>query len=83
MLRFDDWMLVNDERAEVMAGQHRIEALREYVRQTRGNTRDLWWVCEFYDKGEQKMIGNALLYNMAGMQMAHNSIRRAPSPYRY
>lgn len=52
MLRFDDWMVVNDEKAEVMAGQHRIEALREYVKQTKGDAKDLWWVCEFYNKGE-------------------------------
>lgn len=34
-----------------MAGQHRIEALKDYVKQTHSDSSDLWWICEFYDKG--------------------------------
>ncbi|KAF6813984.1 hypothetical protein CMUS01_12731 [Colletotrichum musicola] len=34
-----------------MAGQHRIEALREYVKETRALDLELWWTCELYDKG--------------------------------
>lgn len=49
---FDNWMDVNDEKPEVLAGQHRIEALRQYVRKSDGDVKDLWWVCEFYDKGK-------------------------------
>jgi hypothetical protein len=51
VLSFRHWADINDERPEVMAGQHRIEALRNYVKQTGSDTDDLWWVCEFYDKG--------------------------------
>ncbi|KAF4417011.1 hypothetical protein CFRS1_v016120, partial [Colletotrichum fructicola] len=36
--------------AEVMAGQHRIQALREYVKETGAPGSNLWWVCELYDK---------------------------------
>jgi hypothetical protein len=49
---FDNWMDVNDEKPEVLAGQHRIEALRQYVKKSDGDVKDLWWVCEFYDKGK-------------------------------
>jgi hypothetical protein len=42
---------MNNEKPEVMAGQHRIEALRVYVKYTSYKPEDLWWVCEFYDKG--------------------------------
>jgi hypothetical protein len=34
-----------------MTGQHRIEALRDYVKQTSSGSDDLWWTCEFYNKG--------------------------------
>ncbi|KAM0541484.1 hypothetical protein ACHAPJ_013219 [Fusarium lateritium] len=48
---FRHWADVNDERPELMAGQHRIEALRDYVKQTHSAPCELWWICEFYDKG--------------------------------
>lgn len=51
VLSFRHWADVNDEKPELMAGQHRIEALRDYVKQTGSGSDDLWWVCEFYDKG--------------------------------
>lgn len=51
MLRFDDWVLDNDERAGVMAGQHWIEIVCEYVTRIRGSARDLYYVCRFYNKG--------------------------------
>ncbi|PNP44445.1 hypothetical protein TGAMA5MH_03791 [Trichoderma gamsii] len=47
---FSNWNEVNNEKPEVLAGQHRIEALREYVEQTDSDAGDLWWICEFYDK---------------------------------
>ncbi|KAH7173113.1 hypothetical protein DER46DRAFT_623670 [Fusarium sp. MPI-SDFR-AT-0072] len=37
-------------RPELMAGQHRIEALKDYVKQTHSDSNDLWWICEFYNK---------------------------------
>jgi hypothetical protein len=51
VLSFKHWAGVNDEKPEVMAGQHRIEALRDYVKQTGSGSDDLWWTCEFYNKG--------------------------------
>lgn len=51
MLSFRNWADFNDERPELMAGQHRIEALRDYVKQTNSDSSDLWWICEFYNKG--------------------------------
>ncbi|KAL7939928.1 hypothetical protein V8C42DRAFT_158414 [Trichoderma barbatum] len=57
---FNNWNEVNSEKPEVLAGQHRIEALREYVKQTDSDAGDLWWICEFYDKGRPKHIYNTL-----------------------
>lgn len=52
VLSFDVWLSVNcGEKVEVMAGQHRIEALREYVEQIGADAKELWWVCNFYDRG--------------------------------
>ncbi|RSL53423.1 hypothetical protein CEP54_010432 [Fusarium duplospermum] len=33
-----------------MAGQHRIEALREYAKQTGADINELWWTCIIYDR---------------------------------
>ena len=46
---FSDWMSINEEKVEVMAGQHRIRALEEFVKQT--GEEELWWPCQFYDQG--------------------------------
>ncbi|KAM0361982.1 hypothetical protein ACHAO7_011539 [Fusarium culmorum] len=51
VLSFRNWADFIDERPELMAGQHRIEALKDYVKQTHSDPNDLWWICEFYDKG--------------------------------
>lgn len=50
---FLDWASVNTagDRVEVMAGQHRIHALRAYVARTGSPDTELWWTCELYDKG--------------------------------
>jgi hypothetical protein len=49
---FQDWLLVNPgKQVEVMAGQHRIAALEEYVRRTGAPEDELWWTCVVYDKG--------------------------------
>ncbi|KAJ9413916.1 hypothetical protein QL093DRAFT_2569888 [Fusarium oxysporum] len=50
VLSFRNWADFIDERPELMAGQHRIEALKDYVKQTHSDSSDLWWICEFYDK---------------------------------
>lgn len=78
---FDNWKDINDEKPEVIAGQHRIEALQQYVRQTDGDVRDLLWVCEFYDKGklEYKSKLFLLLHIRHGcLSIANQSGRQAP-----
>lgn len=53
VLSFEDWPIINpNEKAEVMAGQHRIEAMREYVKQTGADSKELWWTCIVYDRGK-------------------------------
>lgn len=50
---FEDWPIVNSgEEVEVMAGQHRMAALRQYARQTGIGTGQLWWTCYIYEAGE-------------------------------
>lgn len=51
VLSFKNWAEVNDKRPEVMAGQHRIEALQEYAKRTGADPDEQTWVCEIYDKG--------------------------------
>ncbi|GKU10606.1 unnamed protein product, partial [Fusarium langsethiae] len=50
VLSFKHWADITDEKPELMAGQHRVEALRSYVNQTASSSDDLWWICEFYDR---------------------------------
>ena len=50
---FEDWLKINDEKLEIIAGQHRIAALREYVRRTKSPENELWWTCKIYDRGEK------------------------------
>lgn len=47
---FLDWAAVNEGTVEVMAGQHRIKALRDYIGETGTPPTELWWTCELYDK---------------------------------
>jgi hypothetical protein len=60
---FDNWMDVNDEKPELLAGQHQSKALRQYIkkRDGDGDIKDLWWVCEFYDKGKLECCFRAAL----------------------
>ncbi|KAF4883690.1 hypothetical protein CGCF415_v015725 [Colletotrichum fructicola] len=44
------WADVNGTKVEVMAGQHRLHALREYIKATGAVESDAWWTCELYDK---------------------------------
>ena len=38
----------------MMDGQHRIKALEAYVEKAKGGPEELWWECEFYDKGRPR-----------------------------
>lgn len=57
---FGDWISVNGNRAEIMAGQHRVEALKLYLRRMSSShpgaqafeKDQSWWICDIYDKGE-------------------------------
>jgi len=58
-LAFHDWEAVNRCRAEIMGGQHRVEALRVFLARISKRaamsavaTEQAWWVCEIYDQGE-------------------------------
>lgn len=56
---FQDWMSVNGCKAEIMVGQHRVEAaktflcpkseLQESKEDPKGGPH--WWLCDIYDKG--------------------------------
>ncbi|KFA71015.1 hypothetical protein S40288_10412, partial [Stachybotrys chartarum IBT 40288] len=47
---FTNWMMVNGGRqVEIIAGQHRKEALRKYVERARLGEEELWWPCKIYD----------------------------------
>jgi hypothetical protein len=52
LLSFQDWMHVIGVKAELMAGNHRVEALKEHLRQV-GNEQqeERWWACDLYDRG--------------------------------
>lgn len=48
---FDDWMREIRHRVELVDGQHRIEALKEYVSKTGAGKEELYWHCNLYDRG--------------------------------
>ncbi|KAG6018926.1 hypothetical protein E4U40_007617 [Claviceps sp. LM458 group G5] len=45
------WSEAISSPIEVLAGQHRIAALRDYVTETESDPAELWWTCELYDRG--------------------------------
>ncbi|KAG6095205.1 hypothetical protein E4U31_005985, partial [Claviceps sp. LM219 group G6] len=48
---FTIWPDVNGpEQVELLAGQHRIRALEEWVKEADLGEGELWWPCKFYDK---------------------------------
>ncbi|KAG6093246.1 hypothetical protein E4U31_006857 [Claviceps sp. LM219 group G6] len=50
---FTTWPDVNGrERLELLAGQHRIRALEEWVEDAKLGEEELWWPCKFYDRGQ-------------------------------
>ncbi|KFY91984.1 hypothetical protein V498_05204 [Pseudogymnoascus sp. VKM F-4517 (FW-2822)] len=46
---FDEWMRVTGNQAEVMAGQHRMEALRLSPDGAPAAGNQAWWTCRVYD----------------------------------
>ncbi|KAG6169583.1 hypothetical protein E4U11_003630 [Claviceps purpurea] len=48
---FTIWPDVNGrEQLELLAGQHRVRALEEWVKEADLGEEELWWPCKFYDK---------------------------------
>ncbi|KAL6405716.1 hypothetical protein AUP68_10853 [Ilyonectria robusta] len=52
ILCFNDWHTVNQTQVEIMAGQHRVEALKAYMLETKSEAKEGWWICEIYDQVE-------------------------------
>ena len=48
---FLHWGEIHQGKVEVMAGQHRIQALCNYVKEAKLPESELWWICELYDRG--------------------------------
>jgi hypothetical protein len=48
---FMDWKRVNDRDAELMAGNHRVQALEEYLKPLENAEHERWWICDIYDRG--------------------------------
>lgn len=48
---FEDWSSVVGEKAELVAGNHRVEALKEYLRCSGASQAERWWMCNIYDRG--------------------------------
>lgn len=48
---FEGWVSVIGEKAELIAGHHRVEAFKEYLQLRQLAEEERWWVCSIYDKG--------------------------------
>lgn len=50
---FKDWMAVNGREAEIMVGQHRVEAAKAFLQklEEERNEGPHWWICDIYEKG--------------------------------
>lgn len=49
---FHDWEIVIGAKAELATGNHRVEALKEYMEKMKLGEGEGWWICDVYDKGE-------------------------------
>jgi len=48
---FEGWESIIGEKAELIAGHHRVEAFKEYLRFRELLEEERWWVCSIYNKG--------------------------------
>jgi hypothetical protein len=51
---FTDWAEVNPSQAELMAGAHRVKALKAFLKsqgEEEADQSERWWICVIYDKG--------------------------------
>jgi hypothetical protein len=60
---FEDWNTLNGTKIELITGQHRIEALKEYVRHFELDGDQLWWICDIY---EDRQLISAVLRSVGG-----------------
>ncbi|KAG6178740.1 hypothetical protein E4U36_006198 [Claviceps purpurea] len=59
---FTIWPVVNGrEPLELLAGQHRIRALEEWVKDAKLGEEELWWPCKFYDRDSISLEQNLKL----------------------
>ncbi|KAG6056375.1 hypothetical protein E4U32_005761 [Claviceps aff. humidiphila group G2b] len=59
---FTTWPEVNGrEPLELLAGQHRIRALEEWVKDAKLSEEELWWPCKFYDRDSMSLEQNMKL----------------------
>ncbi|CAN9177172.1 unnamed protein product, partial [Alternaria alternata] len=47
---FEGWGSIIGEKAELIAGHHRVEAFKEYLRFRELPEEERWWVCSIYNK---------------------------------
>jgi hypothetical protein len=53
---FEGWSAVTSSPAELLAGNHRIHALKEFLQRRKITDRsDRWWVCDIFDKGRSQI----------------------------
>jgi hypothetical protein len=57
---FLDWHNVNQEPVELMAGHHRVEALKEYLKDQKAKDEG-WWLCDVYNQGGSECLGTTPL----------------------
>jgi hypothetical protein len=50
-LLFKGWDIIIRGKAELIAGNYRVEALKEYLRRSKSPENKRWWICDMYDKG--------------------------------
>jgi hypothetical protein len=53
---FHEWMAGNKQKAEIISGQHRVEALKMFLERKGKHLHSLehderWWVCDIYNLG--------------------------------
>lgn len=52
---FLDWQNVNSEPVELMAGHHRVEALKKYLKDRKDAEGEGWWLCDVYNQGGSRL----------------------------
>jgi len=49
---FEGWSTITSSSAELLAGNHRIHALKAFLEQRKITDKgDRWWVCDIFDRG--------------------------------